>query len=72
MPDLKLGKLPDRSPIKVSISIMPDLAADLSAYAELYKEAYDREEPLATLIPAMLTTFLASDRAFVRARPVRK
>jgi len=72
MPDLKLGKLPDRSPIKVSISIMPDFAADLSAYAELYREAYGREETLADLVPAMLTAFLASDRAFVRARPVRK
>jgi hypothetical protein len=71
MPDLKLGKLPERSPIKLSISIMPDLAADLSAYAELYKEAYGREETLADLIPAMLTTFLASDRAFVRTRRAR-
>jgi len=36
-------------------------------YAALYAEAYSREESVAELIPAMLTAFLESDRAFAKA-----
>lgn len=68
MPDIKLGRLPDRTPMKMTLSIMPDLAADLTFYADLYREAYGREEAVADLIPAMLTNFLAADRAFAKAR----
>lgn len=33
MANLKLGKLPDRTPAKLTISITPDLQAALQAYA---------------------------------------
>jgi hypothetical protein len=36
--------------------------------AALYAQTYGREEPVIELIPAMLTAFLESDRAFARAR----
>ena len=68
MPDLKLGKLPDRTPVKLSITITPDLAEALTAYAGLYRETYGQDEPVAELVPAMLASFLESDRAFVAAR----
>lgn len=68
MADLRLPKLPDRTPVKLVIVITPDLAADLTRYAELYRQSYGREEPVAELIPAMLAQFLESDRAFARAR----
>lgn len=68
MPDLRLPRIPDRTPVKLTISLPPDLHRALAAYAELYKEAYGREEPVSELIPAMLTAFLESDRAFTRAR----
>lgn len=68
MADLKLARLPDRTPVKLSISITPDLAEALAAYARLYAEAYGREEPVAELIPAMLESFLGSDREFVKAQ----
>lgn len=68
MPDLKLGKLPDRTPVKLSITITPDLQSALQDYAVVYAEAYGVEEPVAELIPAMLETFLGSDRNFVRVR----
>lgn len=68
MTDLKLAKLPDRTPVKLSITVSPDLAADLALYAELYRRHYDREEPVAELVPAMLSQFLAGDRAFLQAR----
>lgn len=68
MPDLKLGKLPDRTPVKLSINVMPDLAEALGAYAALYKQTYGREEALPDLILAMLAAFLDSDRAFAKGR----
>jgi hypothetical protein len=68
MAELKLPQLPDRNPVKLSIAVMPDLHQALTAYAALYAQVYGREEPVAELIPAMLTSFLESDRAFVRGR----
>lgn len=72
MADLKLGQLPDRTPIKLSISVLPDLHQALGEYAALYAETYGREESVAELIPAMLAAFLESDRAFVRSREARQ
>ena len=72
MTDLKLAKLPDRTPIKLTVAVLPELHAKLEGYAQLYAEAYGASEPIAELIPAMLNAFLDSDRAFTRARPVHK
>ncbi len=36
MVDLRLGKLPDRTPVKLAITITPDLQAALQAYAAIY------------------------------------
>jgi hypothetical protein len=66
--DLKLARLPDRTPVKMTISVPPDLHQALAGYAALYAEAYGREEAVADLIPAMLVSFLESDRAFMRSR----
>jgi hypothetical protein len=68
MAELKLAKLPDRTPVKISVTITPDLAEALAAYASLYRQTYGQEEPVAELIPAMLSGFLESDRAFARSR----
>ncbi|MBB3941473.1 hypothetical protein GGR39_003150 [Novosphingobium fluoreni] len=68
MADLKLGKLPDRTPVKLTITITPDLQSSLQAYASVYEAAYGVEEPVIDLIPAMLTAFLESDRAFNQSR----
>jgi len=66
--DLKLPKLPDRTPIKLAIIVMPDLHRALNDYAAIYNEAYGQSEPLAELVPHMLASFLASDREFAKAR----
>jgi hypothetical protein len=68
MADLRLAKLPDRTPIKLAIQITPDLHKALADYAALYAKAYDREEAVADLIPAMLAAFLDSDRGFAKTR----
>lgn len=46
MADLKLGKLPDRTPVKLTISVTPDLAAALGDYVSIFNETYDQSEPL--------------------------
>lgn len=72
MPELKLGKLPDRTPVKLAITVTPDLHQMLQQYAALYAEAYGREEAVAELVPAMLAAFLESDRSFIRSRSATK
>ncbi|WP_096701053.1 DUF2274 domain-containing protein [Magnetospirillum sp. 15-1] len=65
---LKLAKLPDRTPVRIVLTVGPDLNRDLAAYAEAYRQAYGRTESIAELIPFMLDAFLASDRDFARLR----
>ena len=65
---LKLAKLPDRTPVKLAITITPDLAHALGDYATIYNRTYSDKAEVADLVPAMLESFLASDRAFAKAR----
>ena len=66
MADIRLGRLPDRTPVKIALHVSPQLHRSLSSYAEFYREAYDEPAPLADLIPAMLEGFLDGDKAFLR------
>lgn len=68
MPELKLPKLPDRTPVKLTITVGPDLSRALADYAEMYAAQYGQREAVVDLVPAMITAFLESDRAFLRAR----
>lgn len=68
MVDLKLPKLPDRAPVKLTISVPPDLKRALDDYATAYEAAYGQSENVADLIPYMLQAFLESDRGFARSR----
>ncbi|SMF61208.1 DUF2274 domain-containing protein [Allosphingosinicella indica] len=61
---IKLARLPDRTPIRLSLSLPPELARDLETYQEFYAQTYDANEPLSLLAPAMLTAFMANDRGF--------
>ena len=63
---LKLAKLPDRAPVKLAVSVPPDLHQRLLDYAAAYAAAYGVEEPMAELVPAMLAAFLDSDREFIK------
>jgi len=72
MAELKLRKLPDRTPVKITISLAPELNQALAAYAQIYSETYGEAEPVQELIPAMLASFLESDRAFAKARQSRR
>lgn len=68
MTDIRLSRLPDRTPVKLAISIAPDLHLALADYATIYQQAYGDEQAIADLVPHMLAAFLASDRGFAKAR----
>ncbi|MBX9898010.1 MAG: DUF2274 domain-containing protein [Qipengyuania sp.] len=68
MIDIKLPKLPDRAPVKLTITVAPDLKRALEEYAAVYEQAYGQREAVADLIPFMLARFLEADRGFAKAR----
>ena len=68
MSKLKLGPLPDEKPVKVTVELPAPLHCDLVAYAEILKlESGKAVDPTSLIVP-MLTRFMATDRAFARAR----
>lgn len=64
---MKLSKLPDRTPVKLSTILTPNVAARLRDYADFYAETYGTREEVADLIPFMLEAFLDGDTDFRRA-----
>ncbi|TIR52780.1 MAG: DUF2274 domain-containing protein [Mesorhizobium sp.] len=71
MAKLKLGAIADDKPVKVTVELPAALHRDLSAYAEVL--AHETGQPVADpmkLIVPMLQRFIATDRAFARARKV--
>lgn len=65
---LRLQKIPDKTPVKLTLSIDPELHAGLRDYAAVYAATYGAEERIEDLAPSMLSTFLQGDAAFKRAR----
>jgi len=65
---LKLTQLPDRVPVKLTITLNPDLKKALDDYAALYARTYGAQEPVAELVPFMLESFLKADAGFRRGR----
>lgn len=65
---LRLPQLPDRTPVRMTIALEPELATALGDYAEIYERTYGKTEKPEALVPAMLEAFLGSDAGFKRAR----
>lgn len=66
--NLRLGKLPDRTPARLTLALDPETHAALTDYAAIYQATYGHEERAETLAAAMIENFLASDAGFKRAR----
>lgn len=68
MTKLKLGPLVDDKPVKLTVELPAQVYRDLGAYSDvLLAESGQAVEP-AKLIAPMLTRFMATDRAFAKAR----
>lgn len=69
MSKLKLGPLADDRPVKLTIELQAPVHRDLVAYAEvLGRETGQAVSDPAKLIGPMLARFMATDRAFAKAR----
>lgn len=69
MTKLKLGRIPDDKPVKVTIELPASLHCDLVAYAEVLagETRQDIKDPLKLIAP-MLTRFMDTDRGFAKSR----
>ena len=69
MTKLKLGRIGDDKPVKVTIELSTALHSDLVAYAEALARETNQEirDPLKLIAP-MLARFMQTDRGFVKAR----
>ena len=68
MTKLKLGAIADERPVRLTIELPAAAHRDLVAYSDvLAAETGTKIEP-AKLIAPMLARFIASDRAFAKAR----
>ncbi|MHC2463306.1 DUF2274 domain-containing protein [Bradyrhizobium embrapense] len=69
---MKLAKLPDRTPEKLNVVLMPTLAKRLREYADFYAQTYGNREEVATLVPFMLEAFLDGDAEFRKGSKGRR
>jgi hypothetical protein len=68
MSKLKLSALPDDKPVKLGVELPAAVHRDLIAYAEALSAETNQHVDPAKLIAPMLARFMATDRAFLRAR----
>ncbi|MDI1347510.1 MAG: DUF2274 domain-containing protein [Pseudolabrys sp.] len=69
MMKLKLGPLADDKPVKITLELPAALHRDLTAYADvLTREGGQPITDPTKLIGPMIARFMATDRAFAKAR----
>ncbi|MDX8495099.1 DUF2274 domain-containing protein [Mesorhizobium sp. VK22B] len=69
MAKLKLGPIADDKPVKVTVELPAALHRDLKDYAEILgREAGNPPADPVRLIVPMLQRFIATDRAFTKAK----
>ena len=69
MSTLKLGRIPDNTPVKLTVEVPAELHRDLIAYGEILGQEAGQGpiEPKKLVVP-MLERFIATDRGFATAR----
>ncbi|MFN4011362.1 MAG: DUF2274 domain-containing protein [Pannonibacter sp.] len=69
MTKLKLGPITETKPVKVTVELPADLHRDLAAYADVLgrENGQSPTDPVRLIVP-MLERFIATDRAFAKAR----
>jgi hypothetical protein len=73
MTKLKIAALPDDKPVKVTVELPATAHRDLVAYAEILARHSGQPvgDPTKVIVP-MLARFMATDRAFAKARKLRQ
>lgn len=67
-PVLRIAKLPNLTPVKLTVSLDPEIHKMLEDYAQIYSDSYGETVKPAELLPSMIAGFLATDNGFKRAR----
>ena len=72
MTKLKLGRISDDKPVKVTIELPAALHSDLVTYAEILarENKQDISDPLRLIAP-MLARFMHTDREFAKVRKMQ-
>lgn len=69
---LKLTRIPDDKPVKLTVELPAEVHRDLVAYAGVMAKENGQQTPEpARLIAPMLQRFMATDRAFLRLKKDR-
>ena len=68
MEKLKISALPDNKPVKVTLELPAQVHRDLVAYAEVLSRKTSQNIDATKLVAPMLAQFMATDRAFSKAR----
>mgnify|MGYP000061858849 CR=1 FL=1 len=69
---LRIAKLPNLTPVKLTVRLEPEVHQMLEDYAQIYSDNYGEAVKPAELVPSMITGFLATDNGFKRARKTLK
>lgn len=68
MSKLKLGLIPDEKPVKLTVELPAGVHRDLVAYGDVLAQETGQTIEPAQLVGPMIARFIATDRAFMRAR----
>lgn len=68
---MKLAKLPDRNPVRITFVATPEQNLTLLDYAAFYQATYGETAAVADLVPSMLEALMESDRDFAKFRKGR-
>ena len=68
MSKLRLGPFLDEKPVKLTVDLPAPIHRDLLAYAEVLGSQTGQAIDPAKLVAPMLARFMATDRAFAKAR----
>lgn len=68
---IKLGKLPDSRNVNVNVTLSAELKARIDRYAAFYTNTWAEQVDARSLIPHIVSQFLATDRAFQKLEHAR-
>ena len=68
MSKLRLGAILDEKPVKLTVDLPAAVHRDLLAYAEVLGRETEQAVDQVKLVAPMLVRFMATDRAFAKAR----